>query len=288
MAIILIRIILLYFVSFSRAKKLSDNISTSSTCSKVYSGMQILIISPIANESFMRGETIKLKAAVISNQHTTKSHLVWDSDKDGRLGSGSSLLLNHLSVGLHRITVSGYSLKVSIQITIFQDLWALYQSPLSLASINSTDRDFTLNWIDGSASDEKWKLYQPPKFDQKLTDPSKLVLFAKLRVLKHQRFDEPLPHGGRTTVTASYCKMTSFYRSSLPYKLRRGNENPLSAHFRRVLPLPLRSPQVELSISGTEMNFQRHLKLTYHLHLHQVHLEGGRRPLRSVELLLPL
>ena len=148
----------------------------------------------------MRGETIKLKAAVISNQHTTKSHLVWDSDKDGRLGSGSSLLLNHLSVGLHRITVSGYSLKVSIQITIFQDLWALYQSPLSLASINSINRDFTLNWIDGSASDEKWKLYEPPKFDQKLTDPSKLVLFAKLRVLKHQRFDEPLPFTSGKTI----------------------------------------------------------------------------------------
>jgi hypothetical protein len=150
----------------------------------------------------MKGETIILKAVVTSSRRTSKSQLVWVSNKDGRLGSGSLLKPNHLSPGHHIIMVSGYGTRARIPITIFQDLWALYQSPMSLHEICCIMNDFAMNWIDDSVSGERWKKYEPPKFDQTSTDPSKLVFIAKLRVLKHQHFDQPLPFTSGKTIYA--------------------------------------------------------------------------------------
>lgn len=140
----------------------------------------------------MKGETIILKAVVTNTRRTSKSQLVWTSNKDGRRGNGSMLKLNHLSAGRHIIMVSGYGTRARIPITIFQDLWALYQFPMSLHEISAIMNDFAMNWIDDSISGESWKKYEPPRFDQTSTDPSKLVFISKLRVLRHQHFDEPL------------------------------------------------------------------------------------------------
>src|SRR6185437_14754731 len=83
--------------------------------------------------------------------------LVWVSNIDGKLGSGSLLELTNLSVGNHIITVSGYGTKIAIQITIFHDLWALYQSHLSQHEISSIMGDFAMNLLDDSVSGESWK-----------------------------------------------------------------------------------------------------------------------------------
>ena len=102
----------------------------------------------------MKGETIILKAVVTNTRRTSKSQLVWTSNKDGRFGNGSLLKLNHLSAGRHIIMVSGYGTRARIPITIFQDLWALYQFPMSLHEISAIMNDFAMNWIDDSISGE--------------------------------------------------------------------------------------------------------------------------------------
>jgi len=50
---------------------------------------------------FIKGESIILKAVLTSNRKITKSNLVWVSNIDGKLGSGSLLELTNLSVGNH-------------------------------------------------------------------------------------------------------------------------------------------------------------------------------------------
>lgn len=152
---------------------------------------------------FIKGESIILKAVLTSNRKITKSNLVWVSNIDGKLGSESLLELTNLSVGSYIITVSGYGTKIAIQITIFHDLWALYQSHLSQHEISSIMGDFAMNVLDDSVSGESWKMYELPKFDQTSTDPSKLVFIAKLRVLKHQVFDEPLPFSNEDHLCSS-------------------------------------------------------------------------------------
>jgi hypothetical protein len=207
---------------------LSDTPSTTQTCSRDYSRTQILIASPKSDESFIKGEVIKLNAAVISNERTSKSQLVWTSNIDGKLGSGSLLKLNNLSVGDHIITASWNGTKTIVQIVIFQDLWDLYQSRISLHEISAIMHDFGINWIDDSVSGETWKMYDPPKFDQTSTDPSRLVFIAKLRVLKHQQFDEPLPFTAGKTIYAHLAKYTKKINLRLDCDFNRGGGGALS------------------------------------------------------------
>jgi len=88
----------------------------------------------------------------------------------------------------------------------FHDLWALYQPHLSQHEISSIMGDFAMNLLDESVSGESWKMYELPKFDQTSTDPSKLVFTAKLRVLKHQVLDEPLPFSNEDHLCSS-CRI---------------------------------------------------------------------------------
>jgi hypothetical protein len=85
-------------------------------------------------------------------------------------------------------------------VRVFADLGELYLSPLADGEIQRILNDFTFEWWNGSGVDEDWSLYDSFDFDQNSTDPSKVVIIAKLDVLHHQRFSKPLPMTNGETI----------------------------------------------------------------------------------------
>lgn len=162
-------------------------------------GTQIWLQSPLENERFIKGEPVHLRALLTSEQVTEGSALIWASNLDGMLGQGADVTVAQLSNGTHAITVTGYGVQSTRQVRIFADLGDFYQATPAPAEIARIDTELSLNWVDGTGQDEQWSAY-PAVFDQQSTDPSKLVIYAKLDVLRHQRFAEPLPFTSGKTV----------------------------------------------------------------------------------------
>jgi len=164
-----------------------------STLEVLPSDVEVTVQSPLYNERFVIGEEIEFSALITSNPSVDGSQLQWISSIDGDLGKGTDIQVDQLSAGTHEIEVTGYGESVSIQVRVFNDLWELYQSPPSQGEIDRIMEDFYIVWVDGDIEDEKWATYDPWLFEQSSTDPAKIVAIAKLDVLRHQRFSEPLP-----------------------------------------------------------------------------------------------
>lgn len=158
-------------------------------------GTRIWIDSPLADERFVTNEPLHLRALVTSHVPVDGSQLNWTSSVSGALGSGSDVPLSGLAIGTHAINVSGYGNAQSTSLRAFKDLWELYQAAPSQGELHRLGTAFSLNWMDGSLPDEKWAAYDPPSFNQSSTQPSKLVMQARLDVLRHQAFSAPLPFG---------------------------------------------------------------------------------------------
>lgn len=162
-------------------------------------GTWIWAQSPLANERFVQGEPVHLRALVTGEQPVDGSALRWSSSVDGLLGNGPHVVVDHLSPGRHTIEVTGYGKRLTETVRIFTDLGAFYQAPPSQAEIKRIDQDLAFQWADGSGTNEQWSAY-PSIFDQHSIEPSKLVLYAKLDVLRHQEFLEPVPFAGGKTI----------------------------------------------------------------------------------------
>jgi uncharacterized repeat protein (TIGR02543 family) len=157
----------------------------------------VLWQSPLYDERFVQGETVQFEATVEAGNG---SQLQWISDLDGFLGRGTLVITSDLSVGGHNITVSGYGSSETFPVRVFADLGELYCAPPAEGEIQRILSDFTFEWVSGSDADEDWSLYDSFDFDQNSTDPSKVVIIAKLDVLRHQRFAEPLPMTNGETI----------------------------------------------------------------------------------------
>jgi hypothetical protein len=157
------------------------------------SGNSVEISAPLEQERFVKNEQVKFHAAVLGDQPPDGSDLQWSSSIDGHLGSGTEIQLVKLTPGNHTITVTGCGLSANVPIRVFDDLGALYHVPLSQAEINRVQQEFTLNYVDDTGTDESWSRYDNYLFDQNSTDPSKIVILAKLDLFRHQQFSEPLP-----------------------------------------------------------------------------------------------
>lgn len=155
-------------------------------------GTQIWPQSPLENERFVQGEPIHFRAHVTGEQPINYSDLRWSSSIDGFLGNGAHIVVNSLSPGRHNIKMTGYGSQSKTTIQIFPDLGIFYQIQPSQAEVDRINKDFAFQWIDGTGVQEQWNTYSSI-FDQCSTDPSKLVIYAKLDVLRHQDFSEPLP-----------------------------------------------------------------------------------------------
>lgn len=162
-------------------------------------GTKVWLQSPLESERFVRGEPVHLRALVTSDYPIDGSSLTWSSSLEGEIGQGPSVTVNDLATGTHTIKVMGYDTGAESPVRVFASLGELYQAAPAQAEIARIDKDFSIRWVDGAAADEQWNAY-PWVFDQQSTDPSRLVIYAKLDVLRHQRFSEPLPFTGGETV----------------------------------------------------------------------------------------
>jgi hypothetical protein len=158
------------------------------------------IQSPLADERFVKGETVSFIAVLTSDYPCDGSELTWTSSLDGPLGTGPRISVKMLSIGTHRVTVAGYGVTATRQVRIYSDLGTFYQAAPAEGEIGRIRSDFESNKISTTGVDEDWTAYEGLIFDQSSTDPNELVIIAKLDVLRHQRFAEPLPFTGGATI----------------------------------------------------------------------------------------
>jgi hypothetical protein len=156
--------------------------------------------SPLYDERFVCGETVRFKATVTCSLPCDGSQLQWTSDLDGYLGNGTGVSTSGLSVGRHAITVSGYGGSETFPVRVFAHLGDLYLAPPAEGEIQRILSDFTFVWANGTGVDEDWSRYDSFNFDQNSADPSKVVIIAKLDLMRHQRFTEPLPMTNGKTI----------------------------------------------------------------------------------------
>jgi hypothetical protein len=169
-------------------------------------GTQLVVQSPLPGERFVVNEPLNLQALVSSHVPVNGLLPHWTSTTAGALGSGGNVHLTGLPLGNQDIQASGLSLSPTVSVRVFTDLWALYQaepSPAEYARINAA---FNFSYLDGTLPDEMWSAYDPPAFDQTSISPSKLVVLARLDVMRHQAFSQPLPFGDTLTVYDHFRK----------------------------------------------------------------------------------
>ena len=175
---------------------------------------RIEIKSPLPDERFVMGEVVHFKA-VAEHGHADLSQMVWSSDVAGELGRGPELLISKLSPGNHRITVRLENQSQEINIREFKDLSELYQAIPAYAEVERILKTFSFRWIDGQLPDEKWKPYDPPVFNPTSYQPSKLPVIARLDVLRHQAFSEPLPFGDGLSIYDHWRKHVNAFNMRL-------------------------------------------------------------------------
>ncbi len=166
----------------------------------------IVVESPLRNERFVAGEPITFAAIVAAQPPVDPSEIEWSSNVDGYLGTGATLVTDALSVGTHTVTASVLDSEKEISVRVFTDLWALYQSEPAQDEIERILEDFAFIYVTGSGTDESWLVYNDFRFDQESNDPSKVVAVARLDILRHQRFSEPLPIAPAGTTAYEYVR----------------------------------------------------------------------------------
>jgi hypothetical protein len=156
----------------------------------------IMIEAPLEGERFITGENPKFRATVkLLNENEDGSQLQWVSDRDGNLGIGGEITIPKLSLGNHSITVSGYGITKTVNIRVFSNLMELYHAEPSLKEINRIKSDFNIIYKDGTPgiADQQWSSYENEPFNPQSPNPSKIVIIAKLDLLRHQLFAKTPP-----------------------------------------------------------------------------------------------
>jgi hypothetical protein len=155
----------------------------------------LVIDQPSADERFIQGEPVRFSTRAGSDGLPVK----WVSNRDGNIGNGQSIETSSLSAGVHQITASTGGASGTVQVRVFKDLWQFYQANMAVNEINRIRSDFNINWLNSAGSGERWGPESSYEFDQKSSDPSRIVALAKLDVLRHQKFSQPLPFAGGNT-----------------------------------------------------------------------------------------
>jgi hypothetical protein len=164
------------------------------------------VLSPLECERFVQGESISLQAAVTdpAGGPGNADSVSWLDDSHP-LGTGAQLGVS-LTSGTHTLVASWNGVSVTRTVRVFPDLGTFYTAPPAPGEIDRIEADFTFQWKDGFGAQEQWEAY-PVTFDQHSIDPSKLVILAKLDLLRHQDFSEDLPFTGGLT---AYERLTKF------------------------------------------------------------------------------
>ncbi|MFW6080192.1 MAG: hypothetical protein ACODAE_11260, partial [Gemmatimonadota bacterium] len=138
--------------------------------------------------------------ATLSGDPVPDDSIRWTSDIDGEIGRGADLAAGGLSPGTHEVEVSALGSSAQVPIRVFADLWDLYRSEPAPTEVDRVLDEFELVYLDGDEPGQQWDPYGYD-FNPGTGEPSRLVIVAKLDVLRRQAFDEPPPFiGGYETV----------------------------------------------------------------------------------------
>lgn len=162
--------------------------------------IMITILSPLEGERFIISEPVPLKAMIKTKGVIAPKNLLWNSSADGTIGNGPEFSTSSLSEGNHTISASYAGHTVTRTVRIYRNLQKLYEAAPSQAEIDRVEQDYQFIWADGNGVDEKWSEYNSFTFNQTSPDPSKIVAIAKIDLLRHQQFSEPLPFTGSETL----------------------------------------------------------------------------------------
>lgn len=195
-----------------RVMTLGAGFDGAGLCVTPWFGGTIRVKAPLSDERFVAQEDVRLDAEVVdASQRPTwdSTGISWQSDRDGRLGTGT--ITKRLSVGAHAITAEGHGLSRTMKARVFPDLWELYRAAPAQAEIDRVLRDFTVHWVDGAPGDpaQQWSSFPGFPFDQTSTAPSRTAVIAKLDVLRHQRFASALPFSGAGESLYEYVRQRS-------------------------------------------------------------------------------
>jgi hypothetical protein len=160
---------------------------------------RISVERPLQDERLLTRESVTFKANLGGVDAAAQARALWISSVAGELGRGAAIGVRNLPAGAHEVTVSLDGVSRSVRIRVFDDLLQLYRASPSEAEFERIRKEFSFKWQDGSQSDERWAVFEPPTFSLDSPQPSKIVLLARLDALRHQAFDEPLPFGDGLT-----------------------------------------------------------------------------------------
>ena len=156
------------------------------------------IASPAEGDRFLSTDSIGFSVTASLPAGISTDSIRWTSSISGAIGRGPSPAISGLAAGTHTITVSALGASKAMTVRVVGDLLALYRTAPSASEIARIQRDFDIQYIDGPIADEAWTPYSYA-FDQTSLAPSRIVIIAKLDVMRRQRFSEPLPFtGGRS------------------------------------------------------------------------------------------
>ncbi|GAA4351604.1 S8 family serine peptidase [Kangiella taiwanensis] len=110
----------------------------------------VAIISPVGGSEFTEGDTVTFTgSANDAEDGDLTGSLVWSSDLDGAIGSGSSVTTNTLSVGTHIVTASASD---SASATGEAQV-SLVVNPAPVNEVPTSDFNYTVNHLDVAFSD---------------------------------------------------------------------------------------------------------------------------------------
>jgi hypothetical protein len=159
----------------------------------------VVVDGPLPDERFISGDVIAFSADQQGNWPSDTPDIQWSSSLDGHIGTGPTIATDRLSVGSHTVTASAGGVEQTATVRVFPDLWALYRSAPAQGEIDRILNDFDFVYVDDLESGENWSSYGDFQFDQTSSNPSKIVVLAKLDILRRQQFSEPLPFTSSAT-----------------------------------------------------------------------------------------
>jgi hypothetical protein len=124
---------------------------------------EVSIDSPLTGQEFNEGEGVTLQGSANDAQDSLSPLLIWSSDRDGDLGSGSPQTVSDLSPGSHLITATatdseGVSATDQVSITI---LTTAAVTPIAPSAVTATDQgngSAMVTWTDRSNNETRFDI----------------------------------------------------------------------------------------------------------------------------------
>jgi formylglycine-generating enzyme required for sulfatase activity len=116
----------------------------------------VAIISPAADSGFLQGATITFTGTGTDTEdgELSDTDLQWSSDKEGVLGTGASISVSNLRVGIHTITLRGTDSQLEVATTSIPIIIVENALPMANAGADQAVEVGVIVQLDGSGSSD--------------------------------------------------------------------------------------------------------------------------------------